>query len=160
MPNAPGKQADPIGLFPLFAKPSMAKQHLHAIARVRGSLRSANHRPLCVRFRLVCSVDSSSIFAIFPRSSADRFIPNAWAFSPQRARQQLSDSSSVRLCDPSPTILRIPYAGHLKSKSKSYAAAAMKLADKEAIMLDFAFVALGFATIALMGFYAMALRRL
>ena len=36
----------------------------------------------------------------------------------------------------------------------------MKLADKEAIMLDFAFVALGFATIALMGFYAMALRRL
>jgi len=66
----------------------------------------------------------------------------------------------VRLCDPSPTILRIPYAGHLKSKSKSYAAAAIKPAGKEAIMLDFAFVALGFATIALMGFYAMALRRL
>ena len=36
----------------------------------------------------------------------------------------------------------------------------MKLADKEAIMLDFAFVALGFAMIVLMGFYAMALRRL
>ena len=37
---------------------------------------------------------------------------------------------------------------------------ARKSVRKEAIMLDFAFVALGFATIALMGFYAMALRRL
>jgi len=37
---------------------------------------------------------------------------------------------------------------------------ARKSVRKEAIMLDFAFVAVGFATIALMGFYAMALRRL
>ena len=32
--------------------------------------------------------------------------------------------------------------------------------DKEAIMLDFAFVALGFAVLALMGVYALALRQL
>ena len=66
----------------------------------------------------------------------------------------------MRPRDPSPSTLRIPYAGRLKSKSKSYAAAAIKPAGKEAIMLDFAFVALGFAMIVLMGFYAMALRRL
>jgi hypothetical protein len=35
-----------------------------------------------------------------------------------------------------------------------------KPARKEEAMLDFAFVALGFAVIALMGFYAMALRQL
>jgi hypothetical protein len=39
-------------------------------------------------------------------------------------------------------------------------AGATKPARKEAMMLDFAFVALGFAVIALMGFYAMALRQL
>jgi hypothetical protein len=36
----------------------------------------------------------------------------------------------------------------------------MRLAGKEAVMLDVAFVALGFAVIALMGFYALALRQL
>lgn len=57
-------------------------------------------------------------------------------------------------------ILRNPYAPRLKSKSKSYAVQATKPTGKEAIMLDFAFVALGFAMIALTGFYATALRQL
>jgi hypothetical protein len=36
----------------------------------------------------------------------------------------------------------------------------MKAAGKEAVMLDFAFVALGFVAIALMAFYAIALRQI
>jgi hypothetical protein len=36
----------------------------------------------------------------------------------------------------------------------------MNRAGKEAVMLDLAFVALGFAVIALLGFYAFALRQL
>ena len=38
--------------------------------------------------------------------------------------------------------------------------AGMKAAGKEAVMLDFAFVALGFAVIGVMAFYAMALRQI
>ena len=47
-----------------------------------------------------------------------------------------------------------------ESKSKTYAPGGTKPAGKEAIMLDFAFVALGFAVIAVMGLYAMGLRQL
>jgi len=36
----------------------------------------------------------------------------------------------------------------------------MKAVVKEAVMLDLAFVALGFAVIAMMAFYAMALRQI
>ena len=36
----------------------------------------------------------------------------------------------------------------------------MKAAGKEAVMLDLAFVALGFAVIGVMAFYAMALRHI
>ena len=62
--------------------------------------------------------------------------------------------------DRKPRCLRNPYAGSRNSKSILDAAAGMNPAGKEAVMPDLAFVALGFAVIGLMGFYAFALRQL
>ena len=58
-----------------------------------------------------------------------------------------------------PGNLRNPYSEASNSKSKPDAAGRYQV-GKEAVMLDLAFVALGFAVIGLMGFYAFALRQL
>ncbi len=65
---------------------------------------------------------------------------------------------------PSGPALSLPYDILMPSRLNPYRKltqpGARKPASKEAIMLDLAFVVLGFAVVALMGVYAMALRQL
>jgi len=65
---------------------------------------------------------------------------------------------------PSGPALSLPYDILMPSRLNPYRKltqpGARKPASKETIMLDLAFVVLGFAVVALMGVYAMALRQL